>query len=267
MAFDLNLDGRRNEAMTAPLGILMLNTKFPRIPGDIGNPESFSFPVRKKAVENANPDSVVFHNSPALLEPFLAAAEELEREGVRAITTSCGFLAMYQKELAARVHIPVFTSSLLQVNMVSSLLPANQCVGIMTISANKLGERHFQGVGIAETKKVIWGLEGTHFYDVFTDRVSRFDRQQATRDMISQAQAMVREHPEVGAIIFECTNMPPYAGAVSQALGLPVYDILTLANYVMSGVFRSAYVDGHPGTSPGTGSVSPREATTVRSCI
>ena len=85
--------------------------------------------------------------------------------------------------------------------------------------------------------------------------------------MISQAQAMVREHPEVGAIIFECTNMPPYAGAVSQALGLPVYDILTLANYVMSGVFRSAYVDGHPGTSPGTGSVSPREATTVRSCI
>ena len=227
--------------MNEPLGILMLNTKFPRIPGDIGNPESFSFPVRKKTVENANPQRVVFDSDPALLEPFLQAAEELEREGVKAITTSCGFLAMYQKELSERVNIPVFTSSLLQVKMVSDMLPANKCVGILTISANILGEHHFRGVGIEHVKKIVCGMDGTHFHDVFTDRSPHFDQEQATRDMVSAAQQMVEKYPEVGAIVFECTNMPPYARAVADAVQLPVYDIITLTNYVMSGILKTPY--------------------------
>lgn len=112
--------------MQQSLGILMLDTKFPRIPGDIGNPDTFSFPVQKLMVKGADPKRVVQEGDPALLEPFLSAAAELERAGVSAITTSCGFLAMFQQELAARVKIPVFASSLLQVNLVSSTLaPAN----------------------------------------------------------------------------------------------------------------------------------------------
>ena len=225
--------------MSHTLGILMLNTKFPRIPGDVGNPESFSFPVQKKIVELANPQSVVFHNTPSLLAEFIRGAAELEESGVKAITTSCGFLAMYQKELAAAVHIPVFTSSLLQVGMISAMLPAEKCVGIMTISANNLGERHFRGVGIEDVKKVVRGMDGTYFHDVFTDQASGFDKGRAEGDMVAVARTMVRDHPEIGAIVFECTNMPPYARAVEQAVGLPVYDIVTLANYMMSETFQN----------------------------
>lgn len=214
----------------------MLNTKFPRVPGDVGNPESFSFPVHKKIVELANPQSVVFQNTPSLLEEFIQGAKELEQSGVSAITTSCGFLAMYQRELAAAVHIPVFTSSLLQARMVSAMLPAEKCVGIMTISADNLGERHYCGVGIEHIKKVVRGMDGTYFHDVFTDRVSGFDKTRAEQDMAAVARDMARSHPEIGAIIFECTNMPPYTPVVQQATGLPVYDILTLANYMMAGI-------------------------------
>ena len=235
------------------LGILMLDTVFPRIPGDIGNPETYPFPVRKLVVQNANPQRVVHEADPTLLEPFLQAAEQLEKEGAAAITTSCGFLAMFQKELAARVHVPVFASSLLQVPYIQTMLPAGKKVGIMTAKGGGLGPRHFAGVGIwkdadpenpENERPIIYGMEGTHFYDVFPMNGPVLDREKAEREMVEKALQMKAEHPEVGAIVFECTNMPPYSAAVAEATGLPVFDINTLAEYIMRGVLQKKYSDG-----------------------
>lgn len=224
-----------------PLGILMLDTKFPRIPGDVGNPDTFPFPVKKLLVEGADPKRVVVDSDPALLEPFLAGAEALERAGAAAITTSCGFLAMFQRELAARVSIPVFASSLLQVRLVSGTLAAGKQVGIMTADSRNLGQRHFRGVGIEEIPRVVCGMEGTHFHDVFVGNSPRLDRELARQNMVDAAGRMLEEHPNVGAIVFECTNMPPYARDVARSTGLPVYDITTLAAYVMSGTARTPF--------------------------
>lgn len=224
-----------------PLGILMLDTKFPRIPGDVGNPDTFPFPVKKLLVEGADPKRVVVEGDPTLLEPFLAGAEALAREGAAAITTSCGFLAMFQRELAARVKIPVFASSLLQVKLVSGTLAAGKRVGIMTADSRNLGERHFRGVGIEEIPKVVYGMEGTHFHDVFVGNRPQLDQELACQNMVDTAKRMISEQPDTGAIVFECTNMPPYAQAVSQATGLPVYDITTLAAYIMSGTARAPF--------------------------
>lgn len=229
------------------LGILMLNTKFPRINGDIGNQATFDFPLNKLVVEGANPNTVVMQGNQGLLEPFLKAAEELERQGVTAITTSCGFLAMFQKELAAQVKVPVFASSLLQVRMAAALLPADKCVGIMTADSRKLDERHFRGVGIEDVRKVVYGMQGTHFHDIFVGNREDLDYDLATKNMVDVAKQMVTEHPDVGAIVFECTNMPPYAKAVSEAVGLPVYDITTLANYIMNCAARAPFLPiGYP---------------------
>ncbi len=219
--------------MEKTLGILMLDTHFPRIPGDVGNPESFPFPVRKLTVQNASPARVVQEADPSLLEPFLQAAEQLEREGCSAVTTSCGFLAMFQKEIAARVSIPVFTSSLLQAGMVSAMLPEGKIVGILTANAKTLGERHFRGAGIESVPKVVCGMEGTHFFDIFVGDRPDLDVKRAEADVAGAAVRMKEAHPAVGAIVMECTNMPPYADAVRKATGLPVYDILDLAGYVM----------------------------------
>lgn len=227
--------------MEKTLGILMLNTQFPRIPGDVGNPETFDFPIRKLLVEGANPQSVVMKADPSLLEPFIRAAKQLEAEGVSAITTSCGFLAMFQKEVAAAVNIPVFCSSLLQGGFVANQLPEGKILGILTANSEKLTERHFKGVGIDQVEKVVYGMQGTHFYHIFVDDNTDLNFELAQQEMVDQAKKMVAEHPNVGAIVFECTNMPPYAKAVQEATGLPVYDITTLANYVVGGAHRERF--------------------------
>ncbi|RPJ04533.1 MAG: aspartate/glutamate racemase family protein, partial [Deltaproteobacteria bacterium] len=126
----------------------MLDTVFPRIPGDIGNAYSYTFPVRYKVVKGAKPDKIM-KNEPDLdmLEPFIQAARELESEGVKAITTSCGFLAVFQKELSKAVRSPVFTSALILVPLVRAMLNKEKWIAIFTFNAAATTERHFNGTG------------------------------------------------------------------------------------------------------------------------
>lgn len=206
--------------MKKKLGILMLDTKFPRIPGDVGNEHSFSFEIIKKVITGADPKRVVVEADPMLLEPFIHAAKELEQEGAAAITTSCGFLAMFQKELSNAVSIPVFSSSLLQVPLVYQMLGAGKIVGIMTANSKTLGNKHFKGVGIETIPKVVYGMENLEFGNVFVGNNVNLNQNSAEKEMITIAKKMIQEHPEVGAIVLECTNMPPYSKAVQNAFVL-----------------------------------------------
>ncbi len=222
-----------SEKMCNKLGILMLDTKFPRIIGDVGNEKSFSFPVEKKIIKGADPKAVVVNADKNLLKPFIEAAKELESMGVSAITTSCGFLAMFQKELADAVGIPVFTSALLWLPTVSAMLPKGKIVGVLTADSTKLSQKHFDGVGINNTNKVIYGMEGTQFSKVFVGNSETLDSKLAEKEMLKKADEMVKAHPEVGAIVFECTNMPPYAKAVEELTGRKVFHIINLSEAVM----------------------------------
>ena len=142
------------------IGILMLESQFPRIQGDIGNATTWDFPVLYKVIEKATPDIVVRKGDRRLLDYFIKGAQELEREGVQAITTGCGFLAMFQQELASAVNVPVFTSSLMQVPMVYLMLNQTQQVGIITIYSKSLTEKHLSAVGVDKVPHIIVGTEG-----------------------------------------------------------------------------------------------------------
>jgi hypothetical protein len=142
------------------VGILMLDTQFPRIPGDMGNASTFPFPVRYHRVEGASPALVVREGARELLPAFIEGAKLLEREGVRAITTNCGFLAKFQRELAAAVTVPVFTSSLMLVPMVYRMLPPGKAVGVLTVDAGSLTPADFEGAGITPNMPIaVAGLE------------------------------------------------------------------------------------------------------------
>lgn len=215
------------------IGILMLDTKFPRICGDIGNAGTFGFPVKYKKVEGATSQRVVREADPTLIRPFIEAAQELEKEGVSAITTSCGFLAIFQELLADAVNIPVFASSLLQVPLVHRMLKNGQKVGIMTASKPHLTKLHFEGVGATGVPVVIYGMENEEeFPKVFLDQKETLDVSKVEEEMVEVAKIMVSENSDIGAIVFECTNMPPFRKAVQEAVNLPVFDIVTLVNYV-----------------------------------
>jgi hypothetical protein len=220
------------------LGILMLATRFPRPPGDIGNPASFAFPVRYARVASATPQRVVREHAQDLLDPFIEAGRALVANGAAGITTSCGFLAVFQRELAAALPVPVASSSLLQAAWLAPLLPKGRTVGVLTIDADALDARHLAGVGAPPDLPI----EGVDPAGEFATRILRdhttLDTQAAEREVVDAATRLVRRRPEVAALVLECTNMPPYAAAVQRATGRAVYDILTLLDWFWRGLQR-----------------------------
>jgi Asp/Glu/hydantoin racemase len=214
--------------MTAPLGVLMLDTRFPRLVGDIGNPATFPFAVRYRVVAGASPSRVVIEADRTLLAPFVAAAQALVDDGCAAISTSCGFLALFQDELQAAVPVPVWTSSLLLLPELQAGLPAARRVGVVTADAASLTPAHLRAAGAAEDTPVEGLSPDSAFHATLIDNRPELDAGLAEAATVAAALRLANRHPELGAIVLECTNMPPYAEAVRAATGLPVHDITTL---------------------------------------
>jgi Asp/Glu/hydantoin racemase len=223
----------------AAIGIIMLDTVFPRIYGDIGNAETFSFPVIYKVVKGASPKRVVFDADPRLLQPFIHAAQELVEKGAKAISTSCGFLAIFHRELVNALDVPVYTSSLLQVHVAQAVIRADQKVGIITARKQSLTQKHLVGVGIQHYPLAIIGMEeAEEFSSVFIEGKPELDVKKCRGEMVEAALNLKTFHPDVGAIVLECTNMPPYTDAIRKAMGLPVFDVVTMLNYAHSTIDR-----------------------------
>ncbi|MFD0915240.1 aspartate/glutamate racemase family protein [Pseudahrensia aquimaris] len=228
----------------ATLGILMLDTQFPRIPGDIGNALTWPFPVQYKVVRGVTPDDVVRGDATAFLNAFIEAGRELVAMGCDGITTNCGFLVGYQDQMAAALGVPVAVSSLLQVPMVQRTLPADQKVGILTISAETLTESHIAAAGIAPDTPVIGTGAGSEFTDRILNNDLEIDFVKAQADNIAAARKLVEAHPDIGAIVLECTNMVPYAADIRRATGRPVYSIYTYLVWFQAALMPRRFADG-----------------------
>ncbi|MBN8928219.1 MAG: aspartate/glutamate racemase family protein [Rhodospirillales bacterium] len=221
----------------APLGILMLEARFPRIPGDMGNAGTWPFPVLYHVVRGASPERVVLEGARGLLDDFLAAAADLVDQGAEAITTNCGFLALFQHELAAHVRVPVATSSLLQVPWVQATLPPGKRVGIVTVSAQSLTPRHLEAAGVPPDTPFVGTEDGREFFRVLIRAEKQdMDVALAEQDILDAGRRLVEQHPDIGAIVLECTNMPPYAAALQAALDRPVFDIYSLITWWHAGL-------------------------------
>ncbi|MCF3933450.1 aspartate/glutamate racemase family protein [Acuticoccus sp. M5D2P5] len=220
----------------------MLEARFPRVLGDMGNGATWPFPVLFRVVRGASPEKIVLQDPHQMLPEFVAAARDLVDLGAEAITTNCGFLALLQPELAAAVGVPVATSALMQVPWVQATLPPGKRVGVVTVSASTLTPQHFAAVG-APTDTPIEGTEaGREFFRVLIKaEKDDLDLDLAEADIVDAGRALVAKHPDVGAIVLECTNMPPYAAALRSALGLPVYDIYSMINWFHHGLRPRAF--------------------------
>ena len=221
----------------APLGILMLEARFPRIPGDMGNATTWPFPVLYKVVKGATPEAVVLKGAAGQLPAFLDAAAELVAHGAEAITTNCGFLSLFQRELAQHVGVPVATSSMIQVPWVQATLPPGKKVGMITVSGSTLTPRHLEAAGVPADTPFVGTESGREFFrTLILGEKDDMDVALAQQDILDAGRALVKAHPEVGAIVLECTNMPPYAHALRQALEMPVYDIYSLITWFHAGL-------------------------------
>ncbi len=240
---------RGPQLRSASIGVLCLDTRFPKPPGHIRNPSGLDFSVTYETVRGATVKELVFDPSSKYIAPFIDAAKRLEAKGVRAITGSCGFLALFQKELAAAVKIPVFASSLIQVPLVYHLTGAAAPVGVLTASGDNLTPAHFAAVGAADIPVVIQGMEGrSEFNDVIIEaKRTTMDVGKIEAEVLAAASAMIDAHPEIRGLVLECTDMPPYAYQLHARFGLPVFDLTTLATMVHDAVSRTPYTGSMPG--------------------
>jgi Asp/Glu/hydantoin racemase len=226
-----------------PIGIILMESFMPFPPGCPGNASTFDFPVRYENVSGATMTTLVYEDDPALLEGFIAAGRKLVKEGVKAVTGNCGFMISHQERMAAEFKVPVFMSSLLQLPWIGRMLKPGQKVGIISASKSSLSpERIAIATGGLEVAYECAGMEDRpYFRSAIHLEEGSLDFEKVQAEVVEAARELVNGGPEIGAILFECTDLPPYAHAVQQAVNLPVFDFFTLIHYVYTAVVRRPF--------------------------
>ena len=220
----------------AAIGILMLDTKFPRLLGDIGHTKTWDFPVHMRVVRGASASQVVEHDPRLLLPEFIKAGHQLISQGCSGLTTSCGFLGLMQTELKDALGVPFASSPLMQLPMIEAMLPAGQEAGVLTISEENLTPEHLAACG-ARTDTAIAGLprNGVFAEMIFNDK-NDIDIEACRNELCCSAARLVGSGSTIGAIVLECTNLAPYAHDIFKATGKPVYSIVSFLNWFQSGL-------------------------------
>jgi len=225
------------------IGILILDAAYPCIPGNVGNASSFHFPVRYKVVKGASIDRLLKKRDMTLLESFINAALELQEEGVKAITGACGFMALFQREVSDVVEVPVLLSSLLQIPFIYQTLSRKRKIGIVTADSKSLTSDHFISIGVSdEIPLVIRGMEDQkEFREAILEEKGSLDSDLIENEVLSVARELVTNNPDVGAILLECSDLPPYAHAIQVEFNLPVFDFTTMIQYVHAALVRKEF--------------------------
>jgi maleate cis-trans isomerase len=226
-----------------PVGILKWETglgvtltQFEQMPGNVMHPDTFAFPRVFKDVKGACYGTLIEHFQPELEAETRKAARELAAEGVKLISASCGFNIILQTAVADAVDLPVCTSSLLQVPIVHRMLKKGAAIGILTADRRHLTRQHLEQAGITpDMAVVVAGVEDTgEFAKVRRDPHADLDVERFKAEVVATAKAMVAGHPDICALVLECTDLPPCSAALRQELGLPVFDYVTLLTWAAS---------------------------------
>jgi hypothetical protein len=224
------------------IGILLLDTSVPFIPGDVANATTYDFPVRFRKVEGFSVASAI-GKDPSVYPDLKAAAEKLVEQGVRAVTGDCGFMAFHQQRLARELEVPVFLSSLLQIPFMLNILGDGAKVGVLTADGRSLDAGLLAAVGVAGMERlVIEGLENRkNFYRFAIEETGTLDAAAVAAEVVDAGRQVLERDPAVKAFLLECSLLPPYASALQAAVQLPVFDYITMINFVFSAVVKRSY--------------------------
>ena len=224
------------------IGILLLDTSVPFIPGDVANATTYDFPVRFRKVEGFTVARAI-GKDPTVYGALKTAAGELVDQGVRAVTGDCGFMALHQKRLARDLEVPVFLSSLLQIPFMLSILGEGSKVGVLTADGRSLDETLLAAVGVTDADRlVIEGLEQRpHFHQFAIQETGMLDLQKVTAEVVGAGRDLLRRDNAVKVLLLECSLLPPYAAALQAAVQVPVFDYITMINFVFSAVVKQPY--------------------------
>ncbi|MBI2868976.1 MAG: aspartate/glutamate racemase family protein [Chloroflexi bacterium] len=223
------------------IGVLILSVWYPLVPGSMFNASTFGFPVLFKILESSN-TAQVLSADPGMVAQLITGGKELEKQGVRAVVGSCGYFANFQLEVAAALKAPTFLSSLLQAPLIHRSLRPEQKLGILCASAPSLNAGALKQCGIEDRSRIaIYGADTLPEFRNILETTGHLNSAQLEQELVGLARQMVAENPDVGAILLECGDMPPYAWTIQAATGLPVFDFTTMVSWVHSAVVRRPF--------------------------
>jgi hypothetical protein len=223
------------------IGIIHLEVWYPLLPGNVVNATTFKFPVRYMQLKGGTQDKI-HHADPTLLDAIIQAGRGLEQEGVRAIAGACGYLGNYQDAVAAALDVPVYLSSLIQVPMIHRGLKPGQRIGILCADGPALTPSILKACGVTkDIPMTVVGLENKPEFSKITYSRGEFDFDRIEQEVVESAVDLVRTHADTGAILLECSDLPPFAWAVQRAVRLPVFDFVTMINWIHSAVVQRPY--------------------------
>ncbi|TFH54238.1 MAG: aspartate/glutamate racemase family protein [Methanothrix sp.] len=226
----------------APIGILLLDAFTPFIPGDVANASSYRYPVRFQKVEGFTVKRALSRD-PTVFGSLLAATEELVLQGVRAVTGDCGFMGIHQRKLARQLDVPVFLSSLIQIPFITNIIAEGEKIGVITADSRSIDEQLLEAVGVRTAENLeIRGLEETeNFRMTVLEESGVLDSEKIKKEVVFAAEQLIAEEPKVRAILLECSCLPPFGADVQEAVRLPVFDYITMIDYVFSAVVKRRY--------------------------
>ncbi|EPE09056.1 aspartate racemase [Ophiostoma piceae UAMH 11346] len=225
------------------MGFIAVECFFHRPPGDAFNEHTWKFPLVRELAEGSKEGILVSRADydETFINNFVTAGKKLAARGAVGIITSCGFLALAQPLLAARLPIPIATSSLIQIPSILAWLAPTKKIGIITYNEAQLGALHFERLGISKENAARCYVTGVpadgHLRNLVGMR-KPFDFYDIEAEMMATAKTFVAEHDDISVIVLECTQMPTFAASVQKAVGLPVYDVYTMASWFYSSLVR-----------------------------
>lgn len=236
---------KNNKIYGAAIGIMLVDEVYPGFPGDLRNPSAYNFPIQYEVMEGLNCYNVAWNKADDefLLPSILKAAKKLEDIGCKAILAECGYFAYFQQLVAGEVDIPVFMSSLLQIPLIQQIIGPKKSVGIFCATSPGLTDKHLQNVGVDLNSN--YHIKGAMDDGGCPQFVSLWDETRrpeiptsnylkAEEDIVNSCKEYVKQYPDIGALMLECTGFQPFARSIQREVQLPVFSWATLIEYAYS---------------------------------
>ncbi len=221
------------------IGIIAINLIYPKLPGNVANATTFAFPVDYEVIDLEIEQ--LFEADLRAVEQIVEAARKLEARGVRAIVGACGYFANFQHQVQAAVNIPVVMSSLAQLPLISVSLRVDQKVAVLVADIKGATPALLENVNAKSNNVIFVDIGSLPEFHAIRYGETSLDNGALQRALIWRTQEVVKDHPEIGAILLECSDLPPYAAAIQASIGLPVFDFITLINWLHQSLCQQPY--------------------------
>lgn len=221
------------------IGIIAVNLIYPKIPGNVANASTYDFPVLYREVEFEI--ERLFTGDLEIEKQIIDAARWLEAQGVRAIVGACGYFAHFQKSVSETVSVPVLMSSLCQLPLIKTATAPSKRILVLAASGDDLDDDLLSQIGSDSSRLLVHNIGSLPEFAPIRWGGTTLDNGALKSALVAEISRVLSENDDIGAILLECSDLPPYAKAIQASSGLPVFDFNTMINMLYNAVSQKTY--------------------------